>query len=100
MAKMFSNGTEYMLFLETVCLNCKKYVDWEIATKDNPVCPIEEKLSICNITGEEEYWPEEIQMHWKEINDFKVPVWACSEFERRQKHDKRRNPQPEARQGA
>lgn len=41
----FSNGTEYMIFNEEYCCRCKRYVPWEEATEDNPVCPIEDKLS-------------------------------------------------------
>ena len=45
MNRMFSNGTEYMVFQEQNCDRCGHYVDWEEATPDNPVCPIEERLA-------------------------------------------------------
>ncbi len=47
---MFSNLGEYQGFLETNCERCKRYISWE----DDPsgVCPIEDALSNCSITGE------------------------------------------------
>ena len=49
---MFSNGTEYECFLENYCYQCRKFVWWEDATDENPVCPIEESIHEARFDGE------------------------------------------------
>lgn len=46
MAHLFSNGTEYHEFMNHNCARCKRFVDWEEATDEHPVCPIEEELAL------------------------------------------------------
>lgn len=79
---MFSNGTEYQMFLEMFCFKCKKYVDYEETAPERPVCQIEEKLALCSITGNEEDWPDEVEMKWKQTDGFKAQAWECSKFEK------------------
>lgn len=49
----FSNGTEYYAFLERQCDVCKHFVHWEDASPDSPVCPIEERMALTVVTGED-----------------------------------------------
>lgn len=53
---LFSNGTEYMGFLESNCLQCKNFVRPNEATPENPVCKIEEAVALAGI-GETENFP-------------------------------------------
>lgn len=46
---MFSNGTEYASFLDNNCEKCAKFVDWELATTENPCCRIEERIVVAMI---------------------------------------------------
>ena len=43
---IFANGAEYRAFDERYCCTCKKYVMWLEATTDDPVCPIEDAISM------------------------------------------------------
>lgn len=43
---MFANGTEYDCFIELNCDNCKNYVLYDDASESNPVCKIEEAISL------------------------------------------------------
>jgi hypothetical protein len=42
---MFSNGTEHRCFIGRECNTCPHYVHYTEATKENPVCPIEERIA-------------------------------------------------------
>lgn len=42
---MFSNGTEYLNFLERNCDKCTHFVDYEDSSIENPCCPIEEDIA-------------------------------------------------------
>lgn len=67
---MFSNSTEYELFLETYCYNCKNYKDWE---KEEP-CPIEDKMALA-VFNENEFPKNEI------VRD---KTWfICKKFEKK-----------------
>jgi len=43
---LFSNGTEYESFLERNCFRCKRYVPFDDATTEKPICPIEEAIAL------------------------------------------------------
>jgi hypothetical protein len=45
---VFSNGTEYEIFLDDNCMRCKKYVWWEEANDEKPCCPTEETIALAN----------------------------------------------------
>ena len=49
MSDLFSNGTEYEAFLETECADCPHYVYFEEATREKPVCEIEERIALCSM---------------------------------------------------
>ena len=53
---MFSNGTEYMIFLDANCNECPHYVDYYDDDPDN-VCEVEDKLSRAALIESE--WPAE-----------------------------------------
>lgn len=42
--KTFSNGEEFRLFMGKNCEQCDNYVNWEDATEEEPVCPIENQI--------------------------------------------------------
>ncbi len=75
MDAVFSNGTEYMMFDEEFCCNCKKYVPYEKATDDNPVCPIED--AIAQAMFEIELFPHKFIKR-----DSVTGPTYCTEFER------------------
>lgn len=52
---MFSNGSEYDAFLERNCFDCPFYVGYYEATKEKPVCKIEERIAF----GIEKHFPFE-----------------------------------------
>lgn len=51
---MFSNGTEYMCFLDRNCNDCRFFVAWEEATEKKPTCHIEQRIADCTMLDEEE----------------------------------------------
>jgi hypothetical protein len=65
--RIFSNGQEYRDFLEKWCYRCVNFVD----DGENPPCPIEDRLAMASIMGEEA-WPPEVT--------FPVLYAVCSEF--------------------
>lgn len=72
---MFSNGTEYLAFMERNCDRCKNYIHYEDATEDNPTCHIEEVIAVCAANGEEEDFPYE----WLEDNQT-ISRYNCREL--------------------
>ena len=73
---LFSNGTEYMSFLEVNCLRCKKFVHPDDATEENPCCPIEEAIALAGC-GIDEGFPwdkltENGYMHRYDCADFEA----------------------------
>jgi len=77
---MFSSGTQYCGWLDKWCHNCKKYTPWQEATKENQECPIEQKLALYSITGEE--WPEQLKLTKEDKNGVEVRSIICNEFTR------------------
>ena len=71
---IFANGTEYMVFDEAYCCNCKKYVPWHEATKNNPVCPIEDAIAMAQY--DEKKFPYKY-IKRDQPNEFSY----CTEFE-------------------
>ena len=53
---MFSNGSEYDEFMGRNCEKCPYYVDYGEATEENPVCSIEEDISIGGIKKFPKVW--------------------------------------------
>lgn len=72
---MFSNGTEYEIFQYNFCDRCARFVHWEEATKDNPVCPIEEGMA--QACFDETKFPHE------QIREDEQGNKRCTEFVRR-----------------
>lgn len=75
---MFSNGTEYMMWLEENCCQCKKYVTFEEATKENTVCHVEDAIAVYACT--EENWPEEVKKNG-------IYVGKCEKFEKSEEEE-------------
>jgi len=69
---MFSNGTEYEAFLERNCYQCPMYVPFEEATKDRPVCPIEDRIAQAGFSGDKNDFPYE----WLD-EDGTMAVYTC-----------------------
>lgn len=70
---LFSNGTEYEIFQYNFCDKCSKFVYWEEATDDNPVCPIEEAMA--QACFDETKFPHEF------IQEDEQGYKHCTEFE-------------------
>jgi len=47
---MFANGSEYQEFLAHNCEECPFYVYFDDVTDENPVCFIEEQISLSSMT--------------------------------------------------
>lgn len=83
----FSNGTEYMNFLERQCYMCKNYVNWEEATDENKVCEIEDKISLAQFDilqfpdNELDTIYRDVKLNKKVI---KIPVIICKHFIKRE----------------
>lgn len=69
------------------CFRCKKYIDYEEVTLEKSVCPIEEKLALCNITGDEKDFPNEIDFDLKQNKISSKLEWRCKEFMKGGKRD-------------
>lgn len=68
---MFSNGSEYLDFISESCENCKKFAGWEAFW--DQVCPIEQALATCNITGE--------NFPYDKVHPDEDGNWICEDFE-------------------
>lgn len=76
--KTFCNGTEHDLFMDNNCYKCKKYVYFQEATPENPVCPIEEKIH--EAMFDESLFPKEhIKQKWTDDGRPYIPY--CTERE-------------------
>lgn len=80
---IFSNGTEYQMFIETHCGRCEKYI--EIDDIGNTSCKIETAMSRACM-DEDKFPYSDITMEWVTTGKFKYPKWSCSEFEEKQKN--------------
>lgn len=75
-SKPFSNGTEYEVFNELRCCNCKHYVDWE---KGKP-CPIEDAISKAYI--DPKFFPKKEIVDEYDDNGKCVDKYICLKFEK------------------
>lgn len=73
---MFANGLDYDSFLDSNCYQCPLCVDYDKVSKDNPVCPIEERIALAG-AGEVNKFPYE---HLRK-NDT-MPTYSCLKFEK------------------
>jgi len=78
---LFSNGTEYDCFMEYNCFRCKKYVHFEDATPENPVCPIEEAIALAG-WGETKDFPA-----YKLIPNGYMHRYDCTDKEEGESHE-------------
>ena len=76
--KGFSNGTEYEIFLEKNCYQCKHYIEWTEATPENPECRTE--AAIAEADWDISRWPKgKIKMNQDlESGNFYIP--HCLDF--------------------
>ena len=72
--EIFSNGTEYQMFLEAKCGNCSKYVDFWNNPEGKDICVIEEDLSVGSL--DESMFPFDKVYREK-------GKWTCKEFEQK-----------------
>jgi hypothetical protein len=62
---MFANGSEYDSFLEENCYKCKKFVYYDESTEENPVCEIEEAISLSTMFDKKSFIKDHLQENSK-----------------------------------